>query len=221
MSLTFGTIASAQVPGYQGKRLILKIDPLSPLYQNGIVAGLDYVVARRLAISVGYQYSNKNYIQRISAYKQAWGVFPENKGTIKDHQFGVEVQFYTNRSIPAPKGSYIYANYYQGLAKATGDVYHQSGSERLTPYMIEGITSQIAAIGFGNKAIAWDFLILEFDFGLAIGNLVIPEGVDESTIMSFQSFTDRYGPNLYSFGELAGNGGMGLTGHVKIGFLLF
>lgn len=221
MSLVCGTVASAQVSGYQGKRFIFKIDPLSPVYQKGIVAGFDYVVARQLAFSVGYQYSNKDYIQRISAYKQTWGVFPDNKGNIKDHQFGVEVQFYTNRSIPAPKGSYIYANYYQGLAKATGDVYHQSGSELLSPYMIENIRSQIAAIGFGNKVIVWDFLILEFDFGLAIGNLVIPEGVDESTIMSFQSFTDRYGPNLYSFGELTGNGGMGLMGHVKIGFLLF
>ena len=221
MSLICSTVASAQVPGYQGKRFILKVDPISPLYQKGIIAGFDYVVARQLAFSASYQYSNRDYTQRISAYKQTWGVFPENKGNIKDHQLGVEVQFYTNRSIPAPKGSYIYVNYFQGLAKATGDIYKQSGSELLTPYTIENLRSQVIAIGVGNKSIAWDIVVLEFDFGLALGNLVIPEEVDEDTIMSFQSFTDRYGPNIYSFGELTGNGGMGLAGHLRIGFLLF
>ena len=165
--------------------------------------------------------SQEDNVASTNAFRLALADIPMYLATDTIVPFGVEVQFYTNRSIPAPKGSYIYANYYQGLAKATGDIYNQSGSERLTPYFIEGIKSQIAAIGFGNKAIAWDFVVLEFDFGLAIGNLVIPEGINENTIMSFQSFTDRYGPNLYSFGELAGNGGMGLTGHVKIGFLLF
>ncbi|MGB0862392.1 MAG: hypothetical protein ACPG19_07975 [Saprospiraceae bacterium] len=221
IGLICSTEASAQVPGYQGKRFILKIDPLSPLYQKGIIASIDYVIARRLAFSASYQYSNRDYTQRISAYKRTWGTFPKNKGNIKDHQFGVEIQFYTNRSIPAPKGSYIYINYFQGLAKATGDVYKQSGSELLTPYTIENLRSQISAIGLGNKSIAWNIVVLEFDFGLALGNLVIPEGVNDSTVMSFQSFTDRYGPNLYSFGKLTGNGGMGLTGHLKIGFLLF
>ena len=219
--MMFTFFAQAQVPGYQGKRFIVKLDPLSPLSQKGIVAGVEYVVTRRIAFGATYQRSNKSYTQRISEYKQAWGVFPDEKGKILDNQFGVEIQYYPNKSVPAPQGSYIFANYFQGLAHAKGDIYDPRFSEHLTPYTIKNIRSSLFTIGLGNKAIAYKILVLEFDFGISMGNLNVPSEVGDATKMSFQSFTDQYGPNIYSFGELTGNGGLGLSGHVKVGFLLF
>ena len=219
--MIFAPDASAQVPGYQGKRFIVKVDPLSPLYQRGIVAGVDYVLFRRLAIGATFQSSNRRYTQRISEYKKAWGVFPSELGRIRDTQFGLELQLYPNKSVPAPQGSYVFFNYSMGFASAEGDIYDRMVSERLTPYTIENIQSSQIALGLGNKVIAYKILVLEFDFGLTLGTLSIPNEVNEATKMSFQSFTDQYGPNLYSFGELMGNGGLGLSGHVKVGVLLF
>ncbi len=219
--LIANTTFAQRVPGYQGKRLILKVDPFAPLYQKGIIVGFDYVVMRRMAFSFTYNRAVRNYTQRIANYKQAFGNFPEEKGQISDNQVGVEIQFYPNKSIPAPQGTYVFTNYYQGIAKASGHTFDPRDGDFLQPYTIENLRTGTLSAGVGNKSIAWDIVVLEFDFALTLGFLRIPEDTPELVSNSFQSFTDRYGPNIYSFGELSGNGGMGMTGHLKIGFLLF
>jgi len=211
----------AQAPGYQGRTFIVKVDPLAPLYQKGIIAGFDWVVSRHFAFAATYNRANRSYTQELANYRQTFGTFPDEKGTISDNQFGVEVQFYPNKSIPAPKGTYIFANYFQGLAIATGHSFDPRNGGQLIPYTIENIRSTTMGIGVGNKSIAWNRVILEWDFGIIGGLLNIPENILNETKMSFQSFTHKYGPNLYSFGEWFDNGGMGFSAHVKIGFLLF
>lgn len=213
--------ANAQAPGYQGRTFIVKFDPLAPIYQKGIIAGFDWVVSRHFAFATSYNRAQRSHTQELANYKQTFGVFPKEKGTISEHQMGVEIQFYPDRSIPAPKGAYIFANYYQGIATATGHTFNPRNGGTLEPYTIDNIRSSTMGIGFGNKAIAWDRMILEFDFGIVGGLLNIPEDVPEDVKISFQSFTDQYGPNLYSFGEWFDNGGMGFSAHLKIGFLLF
>lgn len=212
---------SAQVPGYQGKRFILKIDPFSPLYQKGIIANFDYVVARKIVFSVSYNQSERHYTQRLSAYKQAFGVFPEEKGGIEDKQVGIEIKFFPDKSIPAPKGIYAFSSYYQGFAIATGNTYNPRDNGRLESYQIDNLRSSTITVGIGNQSIVKDKMVVEFDFGIAAGNFQIPDSTPEDAAMSFQTFTDKYGPNVYSFGELFDNGGVGFSFHLKVGYLLF
>lgn len=213
--------AQGHVPGYQGKRFLVKTDPIAPLYQKGIFAGIDYVIGRHLVFSVLYNSSNREYVQRLSAYKQSFGRFPKEKGVINDKQVGIEVQFYPNKSVPAPKGYFIFANYFQGFAVASGHSYNTNISNQLIEYQLDNLRTSSMTLGIGNKSIFKNVIVFEFDFGITGGNIKIPSTASTEQSISFQSFTDRYGPNLYSFGEFMENGGIGMSFHVKVGALLF
>lgn len=213
--------AQGHVPGYQGKRFLIKVDPASPLYQKGIFAGIDYVVGRRLAFSVLYNDSNREYIQRLSSYKQNFGRFPKEKGNIVDKQVGIEIQFYPNKSVPAPKGYFVFANYFQGFASAMGHTYDPRFGGQLIEYQLDNLRTSTTSVGIGNKSIIKNRFIFEFDLAMTAGNIKIPSTTSSEQSISFQSFTDRYGPNLYSFGEFMNNGGFGMTFHIKVGALLF
>lgn len=213
--------AQGSIPGYQGKRFLVKVDPISPLYQKGIFAGIDYVVGRRLAFSLIYNSANREYTQRLSSYKQNFGRFPEEKGTIDDKQIGIEIQFYPNKSVPAPKGYFLFANYFQGFALASGHTYDTRFGGQLIKYQLDNLRTSVTSIGIGNKSIFYNRFIFEFDFAIAAGNIKIPSTASSEQSISLQTFTDRYGPNLYSFGEFMNNGGMGMAFHLKIGALLF
>ena len=213
--------AQGPVPGYQGKRFLIKVDPVSPLYQKGILAGIDYVVGRHLAFSVLYNSSNRQYIQRLSSYKENFGRFPEEKGVINDKQVGIEMQFYPNKSIPAPKGYFVFANYFQGFAIANGHTYDTRFGGQLIEYSLDNLRTSTISVGIGNKSIIKNRFIFEFDFGITAGSIKIPSTASSEQSMSFQSFTDRYGPNMYSFGEFMDNGGLGMSFHLKVGSLLF
>lgn len=220
--ILMASTATAQVSGYKNKRFIIKIDPLAPIYQKGVLVNLDYVVARKLVFAVAYNRAIRKHTQRISLYKQVTGAFPEDKGIIDEHQFGVELQFYPNKSLPAPVGIYIFANYFQGLATVTGNSFAPNTPPTfLKDYEIDGVRSNTFTFGIGNQGVVWERVTLGFDFGLTVGALGTPSTTPEDAAVSFQSFTDRYGPNIYSFGELLNNGGMGMSGHLRIGMLLF
>jgi hypothetical protein len=210
-----------RVPGYQGKRFLVKVDPLSPIYQKGIIAGLDYVVGRQLAFSVIYNDADRQYLQRLSSYKQNFGRFPKEKGNIKDKQAGIEIQFFPNQSVPAPKGYFIFANYFQGFATGSGHTYDTRNGGQLIPYELDNLRTSSISLGIGNKSIFKNRIVFEFDLALTAGNIKIPVSTSSEQSFSFQSFTDQYGPNLYSFGEFLDNGGIGISFHLKAGALLF
>ena len=224
LCLAFSTWVEAQnnrAPGYRGKRFIAKVDVVAPIAQNGLNIGIDYVVSRQLAFSINYNSLNKEYTQRLANYKQNFGIFPEEPGTINDKQIAVELQFYPNKSVPAPQGYYILLNYALGIAQATGHVYDVRLGGYLDPYQLDNLRTTSIFMGIGNKQIIRDFFIFEFDFGFRAGNIQLPSTVTDAQAVSFQSFTDKFGPNLYSFGELFSNGGLGLNFHLKVGCLLF
>lgn len=216
-----GLQAQRNVPGYQGKQFLIKVDPVSPLYQKGIFAGIDYVIGRRLALSVLYNASNRKYTQRLSSYKQVFGRFPKEKGVINDKQVGLEVQLYPNKSVPAPKGYFIFVNYFKGVAVGKGHTYDTRLANELPEYQIDKLQTSTASIGIGNKSIIKNRFIVEFDIAMTAGNIQIPSDTPPEQSISFQSFTDRYGPNMYSFGEFRNNGGLGMSFHIKTGALLF
>lgn len=210
-----------RVPGYQGKRFLIKVDPITPLSQKGIFGGIDYVVGRQLAFSVLYNSSNREYTQKLSSYKQNFGAFPKEKGIINDKQVGVEVQFYPNKSVPAPKGYFLFANYFQGFALASGHIYDTGFGGQLLRYQLDNLRTSSFSLGIGNKSIFKNIIVFEFDIAMTAGSIKIPSTISSEQSISFQSFTDRYGPNLYSFGEFMGNGGIGMSFHLKVGSLLF
>lgn len=219
--LSLATLSAAQAPGYQGKRLTLSVDPVAPLYQSGFYAHVDYVVSRQFAFSVIVQQGLREYTPRISFYKQEWGRFPAGSSGIRDVQVGVGLQYYFDPSIPAPQGGYVFAHYRQGLASAWGGLYEAGDLRPYDDFDVGGIQSQFVAVGVGNKTIFRDRWLFEFDFGLSAGNLYLPQDMEESVRLHIQSMSDRYGPNIHSFGALMDNGGFGFSGHVMLGFLLF
>ena len=123
--------------------------------------------------------------------------------------------------MPAPKGYFVFANYFQGFASATGHTYDTRLGGQLIEYQLDNLRTSSTSIGIGNKSIIRNRFIFEFDFAMTAGNIKIPSTASSEQSISFQSFTDRYGPNLYSFGEFMNNGGLGMSFHLKIGSLLF
>ncbi len=219
-----------QSSGYQGKRVIAKIDLLSPLVNRGIDAGIEVAVFRRMSFYLGTSYSNKKYKQFLEDYKFRNGSYPIERSRIRDLQGELILKVFTSRAIPAPKGSYFFLGGGVGTADISGnDFLHNNAdpeNERYISYLNTGILSNKYKFGFGYQDIIKGFIVLDFDIGVTLGSLSVRGQLEDdcdNCNFLFAGFTNKYGPNIYSFSEWAKNnpGGLGLSAHIRIGFLLF
>ena len=171
-------------------------------------------------ITAGITANAKRFNQRLEDYFLAIGTYPSERGQIEDFQLIGAFKYYINYSEVAPDGMYVFAEYAQGLANAKGHFF-DSRINVLETYIIDNIRSQRLSLGFGQQTILWNKVTLGYDFGATFANLDIGSTVNLQHALAFESFADRYGPNVYSFGEWHATGGFGLSVHLKMGVLLF
>lgn len=192
----------------------------TPIFENGWSMEIDYVVSRNIILSAGITATARRFNQPLEDYYNLIGTYPTERGQINDFQLRGELKYYMNYAEVAPEGIYLYASYAQGLASANGH-YFETSRKILIPYIMDNVRSQRFAIGFGQQIILWNRITLGYDFEITFANLNLGEGTPIQHALAFESFADRYGPNIYSFGEWQATGGFGLSGHLKVGALLF
>lgn len=226
--LTYSIFGQANT-GFQGKRFILKTDLMAPLVDKGVDISTEYVIFRTVVVGAGFNFTGRDYKQKLESYKFRYGSYPEEKATLKDFQVYAVAKLFLNNAIPAPQGSYAFAQIHLGRADIKGNYYQVDNvnpeNESLLSYSSENIRSRKFTAGFGYQEVLLNFITLDFDFGLTLGAL----NASEKFTINRQDFNfvhggfgDRYGPNVYSFGEWGLNqGGIGLTVNLRVGILLF
>jgi hypothetical protein len=222
----------AQNVGFQGKRAILKFDAVSAFTERAVAAEMEYVLNRNFAVFAIGNYSNRHYTQRLPAYTLRSGkeIPSDTLGKVTDVQFGMGVKIYFSNSMPAPKRNYFFASYQLGLAEVEGDYFKYSAlkpdEEGLNWYRLRQVPSSRIVTGFGYQTFFWNRVSADFSMGIAMGALELNGGPKNSECdynCYVAGFSDKYGPNVLSFGNWrAGKaGGLGLNLQLKIGVLLF
>jgi len=219
------SLAFSQVPGYRGKRVMLKTDVLAPILDRGFDAEAELVVTRRFSAMIGFKYSGKRFKQRLQEYKNINGSFPDQKAILDEKQIGAGIYYFMDAAIPSPKGKYLFARYYYGRSEIEGNFYDQE-LERLLDYTARHVRSSKAQLGFGYKEIFLDLITLDFNFGVTLASMNASENLTfdgQNYNFVLDGIADNYGPNLGSFGGWNSNlpGGFGLNINLKVGVLLF
>jgi hypothetical protein len=216
-----------QVSGYQGKRWILKTDVLAPILERGATAEVEYITTRFLGITSHISYSADRFKQILPGYKLRKGEDPTEKAQIADFQFGLGTKIYFNNVLPAPKRNYFFARILAGRTSIKGNYFifdeDNPNNEFYQAYSVKNVPTVRTAIGFGYQTVVFNFVVLDFDLGIATGALLLDNPKNDADYNYLtQGFSDRYGPNIYSFGNWRQGkaGGMGLNANFKIGILL-
>jgi len=222
----FTLMASGQVTGYQGKRMMFKTDLISPVSERGINLGLEYVFLRNVVFGLDFSLTGKRYTQYLKSYQNIHGEYPTIKASIRDMQVGITGQYFLNTALPAPKGSYIFVKYHLGKADVFA-VEHiiEGGESILQGFEISDIPSRQFDIGVGYQEVFFGFLLVDFGFGVSAASLLIDKS--ENEIFAHRKdiiadFSANHGPNIISMGSWRNTpGGIGLSIHLKVGILLF
>lgn len=222
----FTLIASGQTTGYQGKRMMFKMDLVSPVSERGINAGLEYVVLRNIVLGVDFSLTGKQYTQHIQTYYDIHGKYPKSKASIRDMRAGIIGQYFLNSALPAPKGSYIFGKYYLGQADVFAVDHIMEGEQSiLQGFEISGVPSHQFNIGVGHQEVFFGFLLVDFDFGMSAASLFLDRSKNETSAYRkdiVAAFAENHGPNIISMGSWRSvPGGIGLSIHLKVGILLF
>ena len=229
--LNLGAVTcDAQSSGYQGKKFLIKIDALTPALERGIAAELEYAFHRNFAATVQFGYTNAHYKQVLPGYELHTGLVLTDKAVIRDVQVGIGGKVYFNNALPAPKRNYFFARYLVGKADIKGNYFTfnalDPSKEYLQDFSLSGVGTSRTTVGFGYQNIFWNIVALDVDMGISLGALTLTnkntaDGQDYNYIIT--GFSDRYGPNITTFGNWRQGkaGGIGLGVSVKIGVLLF
>lgn len=207
--------ASAQAPGYMGKRGTVSVQnavfpalvgPVKPgndniinfNYRYGLA--LDYVTGRRTSFIFGIDFykTYEQFTQRIQLQQQNYynytSYFPEDAfGEIKGRDFTLAYKGFFNDYL-APYGKFIriglcIANYtvkYDPL-----DFVYSDGSNTYVPQLGTGedtFSNVIFKLGLGKQRVYWDKLVVntEFELGFGPGSITsISEDFDSNRIADY------------------------------------
>ncbi len=240
---------SAQNTGYAGKHFILKTDAYNGRFLGGRNAELEYVVARRFSVTAGFRYLSGQYKQKFSSeeadalgsddYFSSGEIKAVNSGnplaTIKTYSVKIQVKYYLNKIVPAPKGFFFYGSVEVGEASLSNAVtlsyfdYSSYGDDILyaipAPRM-EGINTKQYEIGGGYQEILWGRFVVEGSLAMNIARF---NGNGGSTTKYTAAVARSYGPNLLPLGKSASDtfhsgdyvGSFGLALYIKVGVLVF
>ncbi len=220
----------AQSSGYQGKKFLIKVDALTPALERGIAAELEYAFHRNFAATLQFGYTNAQYKQVLPGYELHTGLVLTDKASIRDLQVGIGGKVYFNNALPAPKRNYFFARYLVGKADINGNYFTfnalDPSKEYLQDFSLSGVSTSKTTVGFGYQNIFWNIVALDIDMGISLGAITLTnknssDGQDYNYIIT--GFSDRYGPNIATFGNWRQGkaGGIGLNASIKIGVLLF
>jgi len=227
----------AKVPGYQGKRFILKTD-LSSLVDLGGSASLEMAIARHLSIEPEYRFYNKtikfplvNTVQTQYSYDVTRTT---EKAHIVEHAVFLGLKLFTSKSKTAPKGFYTFIKFGLGRANITTKGYASESIENpdfpgeyietsvLKNYKLKNVRTFHTALGIGVNYIFAKRLVADIAWGIQYSKMNAKQYK-----YYLDGYTNKFGPNVVSFMPPAVNKqdelrfGLGFMFKASIGILLF
>lgn len=229
ISICFSCLTLAGQSGYIGKRFLVKTDLATPLLDKGFEAGIEATVLRNLSIYLKFETSRNQYEQFLEDYKLRFGEYPEELASINSYQFGLQFNYFSSKAVPAPKGTYWYSSINLGKADLEwNEFFHNNlfpDQEKYVQYRENGILSSKVELGIGFQEFAWKILVFDFNLGVNYGTLHLSNYLDNCDDCDFirADYMGNFGPNLITLSRRASNnpGGVGVSIHARVGFLLF
>lgn len=172
--LLVSSLAFSQVSGYKGKKFILKTDLTTPILKDdGFDVELEFAFAWNMSISVGYNSFDKEFGETNS---YDYGSEFTGEGSIQSQNVYLQIRSYLfNSAYIAPRGTYAYAQVFQGFGKATGmgilgrveaEFYQGQFKDIIGEYNLDNVKFAGLEIGFGNQSIIKNILVIDYYAGI-------------------------------------------------------
>ncbi|WP_299252497.1 hypothetical protein [uncultured Cytophaga sp.] len=174
----YGSISFGQVPGYMGKRCILKANihgmPITgflfanekPLDFNfKFSVGMDYVISRNISFGISAEQVNDIILLNKLSTTPIGQSYPAAPTTFKSaanfygYNLGANMKFFLNRSSGAlaPFGRYFVIEYLKNYVTVSDDGrYYASGNKQ-----INTISTSTILIGMGSQKILFNRLVID------------------------------------------------------------
>lgn len=224
-TMCFQGMIYAQNTGFGGKRVLLKTDLLNGARSPFFNASAEFLVTRRLSLSIGGRMTSGKYNQ-IYYYSEYTGSRPDldgknrlaDKAVIKSRTLMLEARWYAGGVLPAPRGSFFYVgynygkvdvqgNFYESLSSSTTDSYYyysNNYSNMYYSYEAKDVLTWGLELGYGYQSFVNKFLTLGFKIGL---NKTFFNADGKYEPKELSGVAKTYGPNLLRLSPLGG--GMG------------
>ena len=233
--LLLNAVVIAKVPGYQGKRFILKTD-LASLVDLGGSVSMEIAIARHMTIEPEYRFYNKT-VKFTLVNEQENTYSPtktKQKAHIVEHAVFLGVKFFPSKSKTAPKGFYTFFKFGLGRANITSKGYDTEyiqnpdfpteyiPTQVIKDYKLNNVRTLHIVGGVGVNYIFAKRVVADIAWGIQYSSMNAKEYKN-----NLDGYTNKFGPNVVTFIPPAEKKqdqlrfGLGFMFKASIGILLF